>query len=155
MSKGTVRGGKHTPAGNGGSWLWPVTREAIYCRDGHACVYCGSMGQLQVDHYVRVQDGGTNSPNNLVTCCRSCNSSKQNLTIRAWYARLRKKGYDTDYVGQRARRLMKKNMKRYREQAKVIIAARRLQRRHQSPGLLSRCTPCSSDPEGASSAAPT
>ena len=126
--RGCRRGGKHTPAANGGKWIRPDKRLAIYLRDGLQCAYCGRCVEdgihLQLDHYVRVQDGGTNESNNLVTCCRSCNSSKQNLTIRTWYRCLRERGIDTLKVQGRARGLMRRDLKPYRDLAKDIIAGR-------------------------------
>lgn len=72
-----------------------------------------------------MQDGGTNEASNLVTACRRCNSSKQNLTIRVWFQRLREKGIDTNKVGARARRLMAKDLKPYRIEAKRLISERK------------------------------
>lgn len=129
MKRGEVRGGKYTPAGSGGGWCRPDKRLAIHLRDSLCCTYCGrgveEGAQLQLDHYVRVQDGGTNEASNLVTACRRCNSSKQNLTIRVWFQRLREKGIDTNKVGARARRLMAKDLKPYRIEAKRLISERK------------------------------
>lgn len=79
---------KRHPAANGGKWLWPITRLAIYLRDGFTCVYCGKnltdlpANQRSIDHIVAVADGGTNDPANLATCCKKCNDTKQAKT--AW-----------------------------------------------------------------------
>lgn len=51
-------------------------RREIYDRDGWLCHYCGSGKSLTLDHKVPVSQGGSNSDANLVTCCKSCNSSK-------------------------------------------------------------------------------
>jgi len=61
----------------------------IALRDGDACVYCGATAastgaHLQLDHLTARALGGTNAVQNLVTCCRSCNSRKQAMTLAAW-----------------------------------------------------------------------
>jgi hypothetical protein len=56
--------------------LDPDLRWAVFQRDGYACVHCGSRSDLTVDHVRPVLFGGENSPENLQTLCRSCNSRK-------------------------------------------------------------------------------
>ena len=69
-------------------WIAPTTRLAIYLRDGSACVYCrrdASVGALlTLDHVVPRNHGGGNKPHNLVTSCRSCNSSRKDTHIGEW-----------------------------------------------------------------------
>jgi 5-methylcytosine-specific restriction endonuclease McrA len=97
----------------GSKWCRPSTRAAIYHRDGFACVYCERVGgRLTLDHVLAVDLGGTHAPANLVTACLSCNSAKQGLTIRAWFARLRARGVDTSKIGRRVRRLTRKELDR-------------------------------------------
>lgn len=45
-------------------------------RDGHACVWCGSTKNLEVDHIVRYVDGGPNTLENLRTLCYPCHGSR-------------------------------------------------------------------------------
>lgn len=54
------------------------TRTVVYRRDGYACVECGDddVSRLSLDHRVAVDLGGSNSPDNLRTLCRRCNSIK-------------------------------------------------------------------------------
>lgn len=52
----------------------------VYCRDGHACRYCGSGDDLTVDHVVPRCRGGSDRLENLVVACRSCNSRKGGRT---------------------------------------------------------------------------
>lgn len=57
----------------------PLTREAIYRRDGLICLYCGSRfpaSKLSLDHVVPIAKFGKTTWTNLATCCRSCNQIK-------------------------------------------------------------------------------
>lgn len=58
----------------------PFDRLDIYARDGFHCRYCGYDGStfdrfkfLELDH---VDPTGPNEADNVVTCCRYCNSCK-------------------------------------------------------------------------------
>lgn len=51
-------------------------REAIFERDGHSCVYCGSTDDLTLDHVKPRCKGGPTNAENCVTACRSCNLAK-------------------------------------------------------------------------------
>lgn len=51
-------------------------RAAVYARDGHRCVECGSCKRLSVDHIVPESKGGATTLENLQTMCRPCNSEK-------------------------------------------------------------------------------
>lgn len=72
-------------SGKGSKWISPIKREAIYARDGFACVHCGrnrSEGLvLSLDHVVPVSMGGCDSETNLVTSCCLCNSTRGNSPI--------------------------------------------------------------------------
>lgn len=48
------------------------------------CFYCGAFGKQTLDHVIPVSRGGAHSIGNLVTACKSCNSSKQAHTIMEW-----------------------------------------------------------------------
>ena len=62
-------------------------REEVFARDGNACLKCGALDILSLDHIHPLASGGDNSINNLQTLCTSCNSSKGN-TIKDY-----RKGY--------------------------------------------------------------
>lgn len=64
----------------------PLTRENIYRRDGHSCVYCGVSGRdkLTIDHVIPKSKGGLDTWDNLVSACYSCNSEKGDLMIEEW-----------------------------------------------------------------------
>lgn len=51
-------------------------RLAIYERDGHACLECGTADDLTLDHIFPFSKGGEDTFDNLRTLCRPCNSSK-------------------------------------------------------------------------------
>ena len=57
-----------------------LTRANLFRRDDNKCVYCGSPHQLTIDHVVPRSAGGTDSWENLVTACRSCNTRKGSRT---------------------------------------------------------------------------
>lgn len=67
---------------NGGGWIRPVKRLAIYIRDGFQCAYCGCAlrnadpRNVTLDHLQPRCEGGTNHESNLITACRSCNSAR-------------------------------------------------------------------------------
>lgn len=53
------------------------TRFEVLRRDEYTCRYCRSTeNQLTVDHVTPVSLGGSDSPDNLVACCKDCNSGK-------------------------------------------------------------------------------
>ena len=55
----------------------PLTRRAVFARDGWACQYCGSSAE-NLDHVVPRSKGGEHSWENVVAACRRCNSKKEN-----------------------------------------------------------------------------
>lgn len=75
---------KRSEAWYGSHWIRREKRRAIYNRDAHACVYCGSKHNLTLDHVIPVEDGGDNDATNLVTACRRCNSRKGTMDLRTF-----------------------------------------------------------------------
>ncbi len=67
---------------NGGGWITKHKRLAIYLRDGFICCYCGKnlrtvpASDINLDHLTPRIEGGSNEATNLITACRSCNSSR-------------------------------------------------------------------------------
>lgn len=67
---------------NGAHWIRREKRLAIYIRDQFRCVYCDrNLARVKaklrcLDHVIPVASGGSNSENNLVTCCKACNDRK-------------------------------------------------------------------------------
>jgi 5-methylcytosine-specific restriction endonuclease McrA len=63
-----------------------LTRERIreiFDRD-KVCVYCGSNIQLELDHIVPLDSGGSCMSNNLVIACAKCNRSKSGRDVFYW-----------------------------------------------------------------------
>lgn len=59
-------------------------QEFVFKRDGFKCVYCGTDKDLTLDHQIPQSRGGGHEPENLVTCCATCNSSKGARTPEEW-----------------------------------------------------------------------
>jgi 5-methylcytosine-specific restriction endonuclease McrA len=57
-----------------------LTRHNIMKRDGNQCLYCGSRGNLTIDHVMPRSRGGRDSWENLATACNECNVRKGNRT---------------------------------------------------------------------------
>ncbi len=53
----------------------PVTRRAVFGRDGHRCQYCGGTAE-SLDHVLPRSRGGGHTWDNVVACCRPCNIRK-------------------------------------------------------------------------------
>lgn len=98
-------------------WIGPKQRKAIYVRDNDICCYCGKQGKrytkevwkqtpldvITLDHIVPQWEIAQTcesdahfrreikNPQNLVTVCNGCNSSKKHTPLYIWCAT---KGYD-------------------------------------------------------------
>lgn len=59
----------------------PVSRRAVFGRDGNRCQYCGGPAE-SIDHVLPRSKGGEHSWENVVACCRSCNLKKADRTPR-------------------------------------------------------------------------
>ncbi len=73
------------------------TRFEIFKRDNFTCQYCGSHPPsivLHIDHITPVSGGGTNSRDNLVTSCDSCNLGKSNVPLSMVPQSLKDKCHD-------------------------------------------------------------
>ena len=58
----------------------PLSRRAVFTRDGQTCVYCGSSA-TSIDHVVPRSRGGAHTWDNCVAACRTCNSKKADRLI--------------------------------------------------------------------------
>jgi 5-methylcytosine-specific restriction endonuclease McrA len=53
----------------------PLTRKAVFARDGGRCVYCSAVA-TSLDHVVPKSRGGTHTWENVVSACGRCNHVK-------------------------------------------------------------------------------
>jgi len=57
----------------------PLTRRAVFARDGGRCAYCGATA-ASIDHVVPRSRGGRHSWDNVVAACHRCNRIKADRT---------------------------------------------------------------------------
>jgi 5-methylcytosine-specific restriction endonuclease McrA len=54
-----------------------LSRRTVFARDNYTCQYCGaSTKDMTIDHVIPKRHGGQASWDNLVCCCRRCNTKK-------------------------------------------------------------------------------
>jgi hypothetical protein len=102
------------PHNKGMDWVRLPKRMALYFRDSFDCVWCRGVFPictkgygLTLDH---VDPTKGNTPDNLVTCCGSCNSSKKDLSPTDWYRTLTERGYNVRRIKERVTRLTSKKL---------------------------------------------
>lgn len=49
------------------------------------CLYCGKTGKLTLDHIIPIANRGSHTLSNLVPACLTCNLSKSDRDVFAWY----------------------------------------------------------------------
>ena len=54
----------------------PISRRAVFARDGHRCQYCHRPAE-NLDHIVPRSRGGGHHWENVVACCHACNARKE------------------------------------------------------------------------------
>jgi 5-methylcytosine-specific restriction endonuclease McrA len=65
-------------------YAYSSKKSEVYERDGFKCVYCGSTGDLSIDHVTPLSRGCSDDIENLATACRACNSSKGAKSLEDW-----------------------------------------------------------------------
>lgn len=72
------------------SRLVPVSRRGVLRRDRQQCAYCGGTAST-IDHVLPRSRGGSDTWENLVSCCLRCNNKKGDRTPRemGWKLRTR------------------------------------------------------------------
>ncbi|MFN8035894.1 MAG: HNH endonuclease [Acidimicrobiia bacterium] len=67
----------------------PLSKRAVFARDGHRCQYCGRAAE-NVDHVVPRSRGGPHEWQNVVASCRACNARKEDRLLHETSLRLRR-----------------------------------------------------------------
>ena len=63
----------------------PGEIEQRFGQFGHSCAYCGSSGDLHIEHFIPIAKGGPHAIGNIVPACQSCNYSKRDYDPEDWY----------------------------------------------------------------------
>jgi 5-methylcytosine-specific restriction endonuclease McrA len=59
-----------------------LSRRGIFARDDYSCQYCGQTAkELTIDHIIPKRLGGPTTWENLVCCCRRCNTKKGDKSL--------------------------------------------------------------------------
>ena len=72
-----LRDGQATMSGTNREWQ----REQELPKE---CVFCGDRGNLQIDHLIPRSRGGTDSADNTVWSCQTCNASRGDQGVFQW-----------------------------------------------------------------------
>lgn len=56
-----------------------------FAQFGNACAYCGTGGDLHIEHVVPIARGGTHTLGNVLPACQHCNYSKRTQDVSVWY----------------------------------------------------------------------
>ncbi len=59
----------------------PLSRRAVFARDGGRCQYCGKVAE-SIDHVIPRCRGGEHTWENVVACCRRCNTFKGDRLLK-------------------------------------------------------------------------
>ena len=57
------------------------TKRELFRISENNCWYCGDNEPSTIDHVIALDNGGSDDIENLVLCCKKCNSRKKALTI--------------------------------------------------------------------------
>lgn len=74
-----------------------AVQQKVWFADGLKCMYCGGKmpyGQLTIDHWEPLENGGKNDTSNFIAACRRCNKDKGSMPAKDW---CNLKGLDYDY----------------------------------------------------------
>lgn len=68
----------------------PLSRRAVFARDGGRCQYCGRAAE-NLDHVTPRSRGGPHAWENVVASCRPCNSRKEDRLLHETRMKLRRR----------------------------------------------------------------
>lgn len=74
------------------------SKQAVFIRDKHTCMYCSSKEQLTLDHVIPTSKNGTTDFLNCVTSCWSCNKKKGSKLLEQAGMQLRRKPHHPSLV---------------------------------------------------------
>lgn len=67
--------------------LTKAERQQVYKKCQGHCAYCGTpieIREMQVDHIIALERGGTDTVDNMFPACRSCNHYKSTMDIETF-----------------------------------------------------------------------
>ena len=74
-----------------------AVKDAVWERDGHRCIICGSSEAMPNAHYIPRSQGGLGIEENIVTLCLDCHNAFDNSSARPWYHDQIKKYLESKY----------------------------------------------------------
>jgi len=82
-----------------GTSRWKKLRLTVLMRDGYQCGYCGVDGATTVDHRIsRARGGSMWDTENLIACCKRCNSMKKDKSEGLFLAQRSTPPVFSDYI---------------------------------------------------------
>lgn len=75
-----------------------MTRQNIFKRDQHRCVYCNTHEDLTLDHVIPRSRGGRSSWDNLTTACKRCNAKKGDFTPEEANMPMRQRPFKPSFI---------------------------------------------------------
>ena len=116
---------------NGSKWIRPTKRLRVYDRDEWCCVYCrktvysvalvrdqkaqpaSNAEPATLDHIICRSSGKANHhESNIVTCCLSCNSQRQDKPVRAFARLIETKNNTAEEIVKRVNKLRRRVLPR-------------------------------------------
>jgi 5-methylcytosine-specific restriction endonuclease McrA len=79
---------KHRKAKQRGSTALMLTADQLWRRwveFDHCCAYCGTDGDMHIEHVIPISKGGEHHLGNIVPACQRCNYSKSIAPVERWY----------------------------------------------------------------------
>lgn len=58
---------------------------ARFAEFNNRCAYCGSYGDLHIEHVIPISKGGPHAIGNIIPACKDCNYSKSVHDVESWY----------------------------------------------------------------------